>query len=328
MSDRPYYSHRFEKKDLPDLISLLNEAEKDLRDFRPYTEEEFSLNVLQDDAFDRNGLILVRKVSRKPGGKDKLVGAALAVVDPEYAKFQHQRRGFLRWIRVAPQLFSGRRKKGLLQASLRFIASRGMQEVLVSVPSHNREDLRFYKRNGFSLTRKFNYMERPLNRMPIEKRLPSGYEWTHFRGGEEAEWVNCINIAFKEHWGKRPTSLSEFSRWVTDPSFDPTGVIGIRRSNVPVGLIYCEIDVSYVEYTGRKRSMLWIIGVIPSERGLGLGEKLTVKGMNWSYSKGMEIAALFVDSENAPALNLYKKLEYKTNYETHHLAKPLNQSQK
>ncbi len=328
MSDRPIYMHRFEKKDLPDLISLLNEAEKDLRDFRPYTEEEFSLNVLQEDAFDRIGLILARKVSTKRGRKDKLVGAALSVVDPEYVKFQHQQRGFLRWIRVGPQLFSGGQKRGLLQASLRFIASRGMREVLVSVPSHNREDLKFYKRNGFSLTRKFNYMERPLNRMPKERVLPTGYVWTHFRGGEETEWVTCINIAFKEHWGKRPASLNEFSRWVTDPSFDPTGVIGIRKNNVLVGVIYCEIDTAYVEYTGRKRSMLWIIGVIPSERGLGLGENLTVKGMNWSNAQGMEIAALFVDSENAPAVNLYQKLRFKTTYETRHLLKPLNQTHK
>ncbi len=326
--DFPYYQHRFGKKDLPDLISLLNEAEKSLRDFRPYTEEELSLNVLQDDAFDRNGLILVRRVSTKPGGKDKLVGAALSVVDPEYVKFQQQQRGFLRWIRVSPQLFPGTLRKHLLEASLKFVTSRGMQEVLVSVPTHNRKDLKFYGRNGFSLTRKFNYMELSLNGMLLEKGLPSGYVWTHFRGGEEAEWVNCINVAFKEHWGKRPTSLNEFSRWVTDSSFDPTGVIGIRKSNFLIGVIYCEIDSAYVEYTGRKRSMLWIIGVIPSERGLGLGEKLTVKGLDWSYSKGMEIAALFVDSENAPAVNLYQKLGFKTNYETRHLLKPLNQSQK
>ncbi len=319
--DHPYYLTPFQKRDLTDIISLLNEAEKNLRDFRPYTEEEFSLNVLQDDAFDPKGLILLR---RGMGKKiHQLVGTALAVADPEYVKFQHKQRGFLRWIRVTPRLFSGRLRRSLLQASLQFIASKGMREALVSVPSHNRADMKFYLRNGFSLTRKFSYMERSLDGTPLENELPPGYMWTHFRSGEEAEWVSCINAAFNEHWGKRPTSMNEFKRWTVDPSFDPSGIIGIRKDGSLVGVIYCEIDTEYAAYTGRKRSMLWIIGVITSERGHGLGERLTVQGMNWSNSKDMKIAALFVDSENIPAVSLYRKLRFEVEYEVHHLLRGL-----
>jgi ribosomal protein S18 acetylase RimI-like enzyme len=318
LSNPPYTLRRFEKTDLPNLISLLNEAEKNLRDFRPYSEEEFSLNILQDEAFDPNGLILALE-------DHNIVGAAFSLVDPEYVSFQNQKRGFLRWIRVRNQTHADELRNKLLEASLKFIALNGITEALVSVPSHNQTDLDYYEKAGFTVTRRFNYMERPILQHSEDNSLPTGYEWTHFHLGEEAEWVNCINTAFKKHWGKRPTSLNEFSRWVADPAFDPTGVIGIRRNGVLVGVIYCEIDSSYVDYTRRKRSMLWIIGVIPSERGLGLGEKLTIQGLNWSASNGMEIAALFVDSENLPAVTLYQKLEFKTAYEVYHLIKPINQ---
>ncbi len=306
----------FQPSDLPELISLLNETEKNLRDFRPYTEEEFSLIILQDQAFNARGLLLARESSR-------LLGAAFALVDPEYASFQNQRRGFVRWIRARDDGRADGLRKTLLRASLRFIASKGMEEAQVSVPNHNQYDLDFYARNGFSLVRRFNYMERPLLEKSPETLLPSGYAWTHFRKGEEEEWVNCINSAFTNHWGKRPTSLSEFVRWTADPSFDPRGIIGIRKKRTLVGVIYCEIDASYNDYTGRKRSMLWIIGVIPSERGLGLGEGLTIEGMNWSLSRGMRIAALYVDGENKPALSLYRKLKFERAYQIHHLVRPL-----
>ncbi len=307
----------FNPANMSSLISLLNEAEKDLRDFRPYSREDLSLNILQDESFDPKGLILAWEDTQ-------LIGVAFSIVDPEYVSFQTQNRGFLRWIRLRNQTNSTELRESLLKASLNFIASKGMTEALVSVPSHNRSDLDFYNQVGFVIVRKFNYMERPLRQQLEESALPPNYEWTHFHPGEEREWVNCINAAFKQHWGKRPTSLNEFSRWTEDAAFDPTGVIGIRRGGVLVGVIYCEIDASYVEYTGRKRSMLWIIGVTPSERGLGLGEKLTVQGMKWSLSNGMEIGALFVDSENVPAVNLYQKLEFNTAYEVYHLVKPIN----
>ncbi len=307
----------FTPADAPILISLLNETEKDLRDFRPYSEEDLSLNILQDEAFDPKGLILAR-------GDHELLGAALSIVDPVYVSFQNRRRGFLRWIRVRNQANSMELRNNLLDASLSFIASKGMTEALISVPSHNQSDLDFYGHVGFSLVRRFDYMERPLRQPLQEDTLPPNYTWNHFHPGEEEEWVNCINEAFRQHWGKRPTSLNEFSRWTTDPAFDPTGTIGIRKGGLLVGVIYCEIDAVYVDYTSRKRSMLWIIGVIPSERGLGLGEKLTIRGLNWSQTKGMEIGALFVDSENEPAVNLYTKLEFKTAYEVRHLVKPIN----
>ena len=319
MSGHPFTLNRFEKTDLPKLILLLNEAEKSLRDFRPYSEEEFSLNILRDEAFDPAGLILAWENSR-------LVGAAYSYVDPEYVSFQNQKRGFLRWIRVGDQIDSIELMNRLLDASLNFIASKGMTEALISVPSHNQTGLDFYSKAGFTIVRKFNYMERPLHQQPEENALPPNYTWTHFHPGEEQDWVNCINTAFKQHWGKRPTSLNEFSRWTTDPTFDPTGVIGIRKGKVLVGVIYCEIDSSYVDYTGRRRSMLWIIGVIPSERGMGLGEKLTIQGLLWSLEKGMEIGALFVDSENLPAVSLYQKLGFQTSYEVHHLVKPIKQT--
>lgn len=306
----------FKQRDLPQIISLLNNAEKDLRDFRPYTEEEFSNNTLLDEAFDPNGLILSWE-------ERKLVGAVLAQVDPEYVRFQSQLRGFIRWIRVRPQIDTIDLRTTLLQAALSFITSKQMKEVQVSVPNHNHIDLDFYQHNDFKLIRKFNYMERILDE-PSQSRLPSGYVWTHFNRGEEKEWVDCINAAFRNHWGKRPTSLSEFSRWTAEASFDPTGIIGIRKKGMLVGMIYCEIDLSYVEYTHRRRSMLWIIGVIPSERGLGLGEKLTLEGMNWSLSNGMRIAALYVDRENTPGLTLYQKLRFETIYEVHHLLKELS----
>ncbi len=304
----------FQHENLPGLVALLNEAERNLRDFRPYSEEEVSRSILQDEAFDAEGLILA-------WDETQLVGAAFSFVDPEYVSFQNQRRGFLRWIRVRTQTNSIEVRNSLLEASLKFMASKGMTEALVSVSSHNQSDLDYYYQGGFAIVRKFNYMERPLSQQLEENALPPDYAWTHFHPGEEAEWVNCINAAFKQHWGKRPTSLNEFSRWTSDPAFDPTGVIGIRRDVILVGVIYCEIDSAYVDYTGRKRSMLWIIGVISSERGLGLGEKLTLEGLKWSLANGMEIGALFVDSENLPAVSLYRKLEFTTEYEVHHLVK-------
>ncbi len=304
----------YRSSDLPELILLLNEAERELRDFRPYTEEEFDLNYLQDETFDPEGLTLAWTGS-------KLEGAAYAQVDPEYVRFHNQLRGFIKWIRVRREDASSGLRTLLLQASVKYLVSHQMQEGLVSVPSHNRLDLDFFEKNGFSSIRNFNYMERLLSRKIEEASLPSGYSWTHFKKGEERQWVDCINSAFRNHWGKRPMGVNEFSRWTRDPSFDSSGIIGIRKGPNLVGIIYCEIDAAYAEYTGRKRSMLWIIGVIPPERGFGLGKALTIAGIDWSLRNGMRFAALYVDSENERAVSLYRHLAFEPVYQVHHLLK-------
>lgn len=53
-----------------------------------------------------------------------------------------------------------------------------------------------------------------------------------------------------------------------------------------------------------------MVGVVPEAQGRGLGRLLTVAGIRHLQRQGVDAVMLYVDADNAPAVNLYRALGF------------------
>ena len=57
---------------------------------------------------------------------------------------------------------------------------------------------------------------------------------------------------------------------------------------------------------------IYIIGVVPSFQGRGLGRELVLEGMRHLSGRGCETVMLYTEGDNAAAVGLYEKLGMRT----------------
>ena len=160
---------------------------------------------------------------------------------------------------------------------------------------------------GFSRVKEYWQMRWEGGELPA-LNLPDGFALRSFRLGEDEETLtNLQNAAFGEHWGFCPNTAEETAARVRIRNTDPDGIIFVMDSDKPAGY----------NWTLRNRNehgsvgFVSMTGVHPSYRGKGLGTAVVVSGMRYLSERGVDAVELEVDSENTPALALYRKLGYR-----------------
>jgi mycothiol synthase len=142
--------------------------------------------------------------------------------------------------------------------------------------------------------------------------LPAGVE--RVRLSERPDLAGALYAAWKEafaeHWGSRVESEAEFWEERRDAKlasafpFEPgLWLLALDHGEV-VGFCLCELGASDGESVGRVAE----IGVVPAQRGAGLGFALLRDGFRELRGKGAIRIVLDVDAENVTsALRLYER---------------------
>lgn len=202
--------------------------------------------------------------------------------------------------------------EALLEATLSLSVKSSVNVVHISVAQNNQLSQNFLEQRNFSKVRTHHEMRwkgNSVHRPP----LPSGFDIRSFRIGDELLLTQLQNAAFNQSWGFCPNSVEEIAYRTRLSRCDPDGIIFITKDTEAAA--YCWTTSS--ENSNQVIGVISMTGVSPSYRGLGLGQIVLLEGMrHLSNQKGARTIELSVDSENRPALLIYKSAGFQVASET------------
>ena len=138
-------------------------------------------------------------------------------------------------------------------------------------------------------------------------RTPEGVKIRSFAPGDEDGWLSVNNAAFDWHPEQGSQTRADIDAIVTADDFDPESVVIAERDGEIIG--FHQIKLTDTQTEGRLGEV-YVVGVDPHVHAKGVGRALTVEGMRRMLAAGARIIELYVESDNAPALNLYERLGF------------------
>ncbi|RCK73787.1 MAG: GCN5-related N-acetyltransferase [Anaerolineae bacterium] len=169
-----------------------------------------------------------------------------------------------------------------------------------------------FEQQGYQAVRYFCLMVRPnLEAIPTYA-LPAGIEIRPVLP-EHYEKIYAANLeAFRDHWGSCPDDEPPLQAWLDDPNFDPSLWCVAWEGNEVVGMVLNFIDAHENRIYQRKRGYTENIAVRRPWRRRGIARALIANSLRMLKERGMEEAALGVDTQNpSGALHLYESLGYR-----------------
>jgi mycothiol synthase len=164
--------------------------------------------------------------------------------------------------------------------------------------------------SGFTRVRDLWQMRRSLDLPLPEVATPDGVTIRTFEPGvDESRWLAVNARAFANHPEQGETTRADLEARMAEPWFDPAGFFLAERSGELVGFHWTKVHGSGAQALGE----VYVVGVDPSAQGLGLGTVLTLVGLRHLASLGLSTVLLYVESDNAAAITVYKRLGF-----THH----------
>ena len=153
-------------------------------------------------------------------------------------------------------------------------------------------------------------MRRSL-RLPLPAyALPSGCTLRPFRPGpDDAEWLALNALAFHDHPEQGVWTQADLERRLAEPWFSPAGFLIAECDGRMVGFHWTKVHGT--DHHGHEPiGEVYVIGTHPDFRGRGLGKALMLAGLASLRDRGLDEAMLYVDSDNAEAVALYRDLGF------------------
>lgn len=146
---------------------------------------------------------------------------------------------------------------------------------------------------------------------PIRQVSPSIRTRSFCPGVDDAAWLRVNNRAFAAHPDQGSETEETLHTRTSEPWFDPPGfrlLDDTDRDGELAGFCWTKVHTP----TRRDPAVgeIYVIGVDPSHHGHGLGAALLLDGLDHLAGRGLTVAGLYVESDNAPALRLYDRLGF------------------
>ncbi len=166
-------------------------------------------------------------------------------------------------------------------------------------------------RLGFARVRDLWHMTRSLTEPLPAPAYPSDVAVRTFvPGNDEQAWVTLNARAFADHPEQGATSSADLEHRMRQPWFDPAGFFLAERAGRLVGFHWTKVHAAVAGGSGRGE--VYVVGVDPQAQGLGLGKALTLTGLSYLRNIGLDSCVLYVESDNAPAVAVYRRLGFTT----------------
>ena len=173
---------------------------------------------------------------------------------------------------------------------------------------------------GFDRHRVLFQLRRSLFAPVAPPRLPDRVTLRAFEPGRDDEaWVRVNARAFAGHPDQGKWTIDDLHVRMTEPWFDPDGFLLAMRGEELLGFHWTKVHGSLrsdhrqddeAEHDHDPIGEVYVLGVDPDARGLGLGEALTEAGLLYLRGRGLDQVMLYVDESNPRAVDLYRRLGF------------------
>lgn len=173
---------------------------------------------------------------------------------------------------------------------------------------------------GFEQARVLLQMRRSLYAPIPPPTLADAVAIRAFRPGVDDEpWVRLNARAFAGHPDQGRWTLSDLRERMAEPWFDPAGFLLAERAGELLGFHWTKVHGEVHTHPLPEGAAphhhdpigeVYVLGVDPRAKGLGLGTALTLAGLRYLRSQGLDQAMLYVDEANTKATELYVRLGF------------------
>lgn len=147
---------------------------------------------------------------------------------------------------------------------------------------------------------------RPADRTHPENLTPTDSSQIRaFRVGvDEAAWVDLNGLIFATHHEQGAVSRADVELIEREPWFDATDFLLLWQADHLIGYCWLKVEGESGEF--------YVVGVHPDHQGEGLGGRLFARGLERLAERHVTRAHLYVEGDNAPALQLYRSRGFDT----------------
>ncbi|HYM16851.1 MAG TPA: mycothiol synthase [Dehalococcoidia bacterium] len=177
--------------------------------------------------------------------------------------------------------------------------------------NHNGASARIAGQFGFRPARQLLHLHRHMSELPAAPI--GGGTLRAFRPGiDDAGWLALNNRIFAAHPENGAWTLDDLHARIAQPWFEPRDLVLLEAGGELAG--FCWLKVSERPGEGRVGE-IYVIGTAPEFQGRGFGRRLLAHGLAHLAARGAQVAAIYVDQSNAPAVRLYES----TGFHHHHV---------
>ena len=167
------------------------------------------------------------------------------------------------------------------------------------------------ERHGLARQRDLYKMRRDSTDLLPAGQLPEHLQLRTFvPGQDEQAWLQANAAAFADHPEQGSMGLADLQARFGEPWFDAAGFFLVVDSTQQIQGFHWTKLVEPDTAGAPRIGEVYVVGVVPSGQGLGLGRILTAAGINHLLGRGVAAVMLYVDAGNTAAVGLYKSLGF------------------
>lgn len=160
---------------------------------------------------------------------------------------------------------------------------------------------------GFTPVRRLRHLHRHVTSGPDAAGpmdMPAGAQLRSFRPDiDDARWLELNNRIFRGHPENGGWTLDDLRSRIAQPWFNADDLLMLEIDGAPAG--FCWLKVEERGESGRVGE-IYVIGTAPECRGMGLGRFLLSRALAHLRTRGVALAAIYVDESNVAAVSLYE----------------------
>lgn len=281
----PFQTRSFTEKDLPNLVKLLNEANKNAYELKPHSSD--GLKSWIQDA----GLQILMAVEN-----GEVVGS-IAYHDGHWGEE-------IEWL-VAVETS---RRRIIEEELVKEVEKCAKRDSIFTVVDAGSPKIDEWIQRGYKPEGGLYHMIARLDGVKPIPQVQEGFVLRSLKPNEEKEFVEAVNAGF----GWERVRLGVIQLWKDrSPIFNEEWIHVACYGDRIVSAVVSRPDVEYNAFFKANRGYLGPASTLPEFRGKHLASALTCRAMNFLFEKGMDSVALYTAEQNVPSVTLLQKLGFR-----------------